>query len=391
MVLADNSRDADLSPFCGPVHLGRSLLVVPVHKEPHLGFFTPMEREEAAATGLTLLTPEALDLRRWVRDFPDPGRRLAAAVGQALLLSGVTPGRIALAGHLGVGEGFEACQALTEDGFDFVSAHSMLKVFRKAKTEAQVIGIRDAARGTLDAFRRVAELLASAHRGGDGEEELWQGASPLTVARLKGEVAQVLARHGLEQPVGNIIAPGEEGSVPHNSGTGERRLRVGESLIVDLFPRGDLFADCTRTFCVGPPPEALVKAHQAVLEALQAAARGLQLGMPAWELQRSTCEYFVARGYEAGEGTTTGYVHGLGHGVGFELHEFPSFKEGSPQREGTLEAGDVLTLEPGLYDPAAGFGVRLEDLWSLGEDRFDCLTPLPYDLDPQHWLAQLPR
>lgn len=391
MVLAENAQDPDLSPFCGPVHLGRSLLVVPAHQQPRLGFFTPMEREEAAATGLALLTPEALDLRRWVRDFPDPGRRLAAAVGQALLLSGVAPGRIALAGHLGVGEGVEACQALAKDGFDFVSAHSMLKLFRKAKTEQQLVGIQAAARGTLEAFRRVAELLASAQQGGDCGKELWQGASPLTVSRLKGEVAQVLARHGLEQPAGNIIAPGEEGSVPHNSGTGDRRLRAGESLIVDLFPKGQLFADCTRTFCVGIPPEALAKAHGAVLEALQAAARGLRLGLPAWELQRTTCELFVARGYEAGEGTTTGYVHGLGHGVGFELHEFPSFRESCPPREGILEAGDVLTLEPGLYDPAAGLGVRLEDLWSLGTDRFDCLTPLPYELDPQRWLAhQLP-
>ena len=82
--------------------------------------------------------------------------------------------------------------------------------------------------------------------------------------------------------------------------------------------------------------------------------------------------------------TTTGYVHGLGHGVGFELHEYPSFRREAGE-EGVLEVGDLLTLEPGLYDPEAGWGVRLEDLVYLGPDGPESLTPLPYDLDPRAW------
>ena len=83
-------------------------------------------------------------------------------------------------------------------------------------------------------------------------------------------------------------------------------------------------------------------------------------------------------------GTTRGYVHGLGHGVGFELHEYPSFRRHAGP-EGVLAAGDVITLEPGLYEPEQGFGVRLEDLVALVADGSENLTPLPYELDPRAW------
>jgi len=75
----------------------------------------------------------------------------------------------------------------------------------------------------------------------------------------------------------------------------------------------------------------------------------------------------------------------IGHGVGYELHELPSFKR-QAAAEGMLEEGDVLTLEPGLYDPSpGGYGVRLEDLVHLGAAGPEILTRLPYDLDPTRW------
>jgi len=166
-------------------------------------------------------------------------------------------------------------------------------------------------------------------------------------------------------------------------------LRAGESLIVDLFPRGRLFADCTRTFCVGTPPEMLARAHDDVFAALQLAHRKARAGSHGWDLQRAVCDLLVERGWPTpidAPGTLRGYVHNLGHGVGYELHELPSFKEGVPEREGLLEAGDAVTLEPGIYEPGeGGFGVRLEDLVILGEAANENLTPLPYELDPRAW------
>ena len=202
-----------------------------------------------------------------------------------------------------------------------------------------------------------------------------------------------MAEHGVEQPHGNILAPGGEAGVPHSAGTDRRQLRGGEPLIVDLFPRGawrdrpPLFADCTRTLCAGEPPAALVRAHAAVLAALAAARSLAAPGVRGWDLQEAVCLRLEAAGYPTPlhqPGTVAGYVHNLGHGVGYELHELPVFRKVAGA-EGVLAAGDVFTLEPGLYDPDAGWGVRLEDLCWLGPGGLEVLTPLPYDLDPRCW------
>jgi Xaa-Pro aminopeptidase len=108
----------------------------------------------------------------------------------------------------------------------------------------------------------------------------------------------------------------------------------------------------------------------------------------AWSLQEAACRLLARRGYAtpiSHPGTTSGYVHGLGHGVGHELHEYPSFRPESAE-DGVLRRGDLFTLEPGLYEPAAGWGVRLEDLCRMGAAAPELLTPLPYALDPRAWV-----
>ena len=382
LVLARSAQDPDLAPFVGSVHLGECQLVAPRGGLAHLAYLTPMERDEAAATGLALITPEDLDLARRSSEAPEPQDLLAEVAAKALARAGLTPGRIALAGHGPAGVIQSACARLTRDGWIFVPGNGLVLILRKRKTPAELAGIRTAAEGTCTALRAVARLLAAATLR-DGE--LWLESEPLRVARLRAEVGETLSRLGLEQPRGNIIAPAEEGAVPHSTGTPDRILCAGESLIVDLFPRGTLFADCTRTFCVGPPAPALARAHAAVREALEEAHLRAAPGTRGWDIQETVCVRFTAHGYLtpiSDPGTTTGYVHNLGHGVGFDLHEQPIFKKVSGA-EGVLREGDVFTLEPGLYDPAERYAVRLEDLVWLGPDGLENLTPLPYDLDPR--------
>ncbi len=384
VVVAGSSRDPCVAPFAGRVRLGDCLLVAPRGGVPRLGFLSPMDRDEAAASGLVTLDPQALDVERWVRGGASDSEQLANVVSRALHLCELAPGRIALAGHKGAGTVIEACERLGREGWSFAAGEPLIAWVRKRKTPAQLDAVRRAADGTAAALRRVASLLAAAEeRGG----ELWLEGERLRVARLRAAIARTLADRGLEQPNGNIVAPAAAGAVPHSSGRDEQELRAGESLVVDVFPRGEMFADCTRTFCVGRPPEPLARAHSQVIEALQL-ARGLACpGARGWALQESVCGLFGDAGYPtpiSDRGTTAGYVHGLGHGVGFEVHEYPSFKEEAGD-EGLLEAGDVITLEPGLYDEQAGWGTRLEDLYAVGDGGLDALTPLPYDLDPRAW------
>ncbi len=387
LVVAESARDPDLAPFVGAAHLGRCLLVLPRDGSgPRLGYLTAMERDEAAATGLALLAPEDLDAPRLGREVADPVAVLAALLVRALARSGVSSGPVALAGHAGSGLVYAACRGLEARGWSFASGHALLRLFRKRKSAGQLAAVRHAAAGTCAAFRRVAELLAAAVvRGG----ELWLEGERLAVARLRAEVARVLAEAGLEQPAGNILAAGSEAGVPHTQGSSARVLRPSEPLVVDLFPRGLVYADCTRTLCVGRPSAELAAAHAAVQAALAKARAVVRPGLAGWEAQEAVCGVLAAAGYPtpiSHPDTAVGYVHGLGHGVGFELHEYPSFRRPDREREeGRLAAGDVFTLEPGLYDPGAGYGVRLEDLVALGDGGLENLTPLPYDLDPRAW------
>jgi len=390
LVLARSSQETDLAPFAGKARLGDCQLVVPREEGPaFLAYLTPMEREEAAATGLCLITPEHLDLIRWQDLAAEPGEVMAWIMERSLKAAGVSPGRVALAGYGQAGIIQAASAALSRKGWSWVPGNSLVLAVRKRKTAAEVSAIRAAADGAADAMRRVAARLAAAMVR-DGE--LWLEGERLTVARLRSEAGQALAARGLEQPKGNILAPAEEGGVPHSSGTQDRVLRAGESIVVDLFPRGAMFADCTRTFCLPhpdqPPSPALRRAHDLVLAVLEHAHLRARPGVRGWDLQEEVCALFESNGYptlSSDPATTRGYVHGLGHGVGFDLHEQPVFRK-MTGAEGVLREGDVFTLEPGLYDPAEGYGVRLEDLVHLGQEGPENLTSLPYEMDPRGWV-----
>jgi Xaa-Pro aminopeptidase len=385
LVLAATARDADLAPFVGPVHVHGSFLIAPRRGEAAFGFLSPMERDEAAASGLRLLTPAALDVARWARQGEPEDVMLANVLERAMLLTGVAPGmRLALAGHAGAGLVHSVCARLVESGWTFVPGHDLLLSVRKGKTAFELEEVRRVAEATGEAMRAIAALLAAAL---ELDGELWLEGERLCAGRLRREVASTLAAHGLEQPEGNIVAAGAEGGVPHTSGGDDRVLRAREALVVDLYPKGALFADCTRTFCVGSPSPVLAGAHAAVADTLAAAHASALPGQRGWAMQEAACARLAAQGWPTPitqPGTTRGYVHGLGHGVGFDLHEYPSFRRHAGA-EGVLGVGDVFTLEPGLYDPEAGFGVRLEDLVVLGGEGPENLTPLPYALDPRAW------
>ncbi len=384
VVVARSSRDPFVAPFVGAARLGLCLMIAARGSLPRLGFLSPMDRDEAASTGLDLLTPDALDVERWSRRGAPESQLLAGVLSRALHLSELAPGPLAVAGCWGSGTVLEACGELAREGWSFKAGEPMVMELRKTKSPVQLEAVGHAANGTVAAFQRVAELLAaSSVRDG----ELWLEGEPLRVGRLRQAISRSLADHGLEQPDGNIVAPAAAGAVPHTSGINEQALRAGESLVVDIFPKGRMFADCTRTFCVGQPPEHLASAHARVVEVLELARAKARPGVRGWSLQKAVCHRLDQAGYPTPiteRGTTRGYVHGLGHGVGFEVHEYPSFKEEAGE-EGVLETGDVITLEPGLYEPEAGWAVRIEDTYAVGGDGLETLTSLPYDLDPRAW------
>jgi Xaa-Pro aminopeptidase len=139
----------------------------------------------------------------------------------------------------------------------------------------------------------------------------------------------------------------------------------------------------TRTFCLGEPPDELVRYHALVREALDLAYATIRPGVRGAEAHRAVCELFEAGGYptqlskKPGEVLEEGFFHSLGHGVGLEVHELPALGRVGEE----IVVGDVLAVEPGLYRKDFG-GCRLEDIVHVTNDGVDVLTDYPYELSP---------
>ena len=167
---------------------------------------------------------------------------------------------------------------------------------------------------------------------------------------------------------------------------GSGPISAGDSIVIDLWPRDKAsacYADMTRTFVVGDVPDEVRAFHEATLDSLQRSFGAIRAGVEGAAVFQAACDAYHERGYptqltkKAGEVLRDGFFHGLGHGVGLEVHEAPGMGRGP----GSLAAGDVVTVEPGCYRYGYG-GVRLEDLVVVTDDGYENLTDFPYDLTP---------
>ena len=181
-----------------------------------------------------------------------------------------------------------------------------------------------------------------------------------------------------------IVAHGPQTAVGHDMGSGP--ILAGEAITFDLFPRdreSGIYSDMTRTYVVGDLPDDLREYHRLCKQALELATDATKPGVNGYELMKLVCDLFAEHGYptqltkQPGEVLDSGFFHGLGHGVGLEVHEPPRVSRSGDD----LVPGDVITLEPGLYRAGYG-GVRLEDIVLVTETGAENLTNYPYDLEP---------
>lgn len=212
---------------------------------------------------------------------------------------------------------------------------------RAVKDSDELVAIEQACKISVAALAKLRELI----RPGQTEVE---------VARtLELEMAKLGAE---DRAFPTIVAAGENSAIPHHSAS-TRELQVGELLKIDF---GACFqgynADCTRTFVIGAEPTRWqTELHEQVLAASVAAKQAVQPGMLGGELD------LVARTYLQGQGLAEQFLHGLGHGVGLDVHEYPFL---TPKSEDRLLEHSVFTIEPGLYLEGKG-GVRIEDTCAL--------------------------
>ena len=270
---------------------------------------------------------------------------------------------------------------LRADGVELDVDQELFDDRRRAKTEAQIAGMRRAQRAAEAAMDACRELLRRAEIRGD---ELLLDGEQLTVERVKADMRVAFAAHDTTADE-YIVAPGAQGAVGHDMGSGP--IRPNTPLVVDIFPRDNasaVYTDMTRTFVVGDVADDVREWHRLCKEALDRAIAGIRAGVEARAVFDGTCDIFEAAGEptqrtkQPGETLADGFFHGLGHGVGLEVHEEPSMGR---QANKKLVAGDVVTVEPGLYRAGYG-GVRLEDIVLVTEDGAEVITDYPYDLEP---------
>jgi Xaa-Pro aminopeptidase len=251
---------------------------------------------------------------------------------------------------------------------------------RRSKNETEVRGIRKAQRACEAALDASRDLLRRARTNGGGLEV---DGEPLTSERLKRVIEDVFADRGVEGS-DMIVAHGPQSAVGHNMGSGQ--IAPNEPIVFDLFPKDKAtgcYADMTRTYVVGEPSEELQKWYGLVKEALEISTAGVKPGVNGRTLYEQVCNIFQDAGYKTqlnkqpGEVLEDGFFHGLGHGVGLEVHELPNMGRVGHD----LVAGDVITIEPGLYRSGYG-GLRLEDLVLVTKDGYEVITDYPYDLTP---------
>ena len=201
----------------------------------------------------------------------------------------------------------------------------------------------------------------------------WNG-NPLTSELLRAEIDVAMLRLGM-LPTGTICAGGIQGSQPHNTGSGH--LPADMPIVMDIFPRSaetGYWGDLTRTVVKGKASDLVKRAYDTVLLARESCKSAICAGANPAELHQLAVSIMEKAYFHTGHGEKGdfGFFHGLGHGVGLDIHESPRL---SPRNPDVLKGGEVVTVEPGLYYPEWG-GIRLEDLVYVTGDGCRCLTEI---------------
>jgi Xaa-Pro aminopeptidase len=357
--------------------------------EPAVIFHGPMERDEAAQTGLKAISYSHYPMASLLKQTGgDRTQALVLRYQRMFEEVGLTTGKIMLYGRNEIGPAFSLFSALQDrmPGLTFTgdTKEALLPTARATKDAHEIGAIRNMGRITTQVVAEVADFLTS-HAVKDGRL-VKSDSQPLRLGEVKNRINLLLAELGAENPEDTIFAIGRDAGVPHSSGNPDDELRLGQTIVFDIYPceaGGGYYYDFTRTWCLGYAPDEAQALYEQVRTVYDQLSSELTVNTTCAPYQRRTCELFEAQGHPtvlSQPETEQGYVHSLGHGVGLAIHERPWFGSNAGDQD-ILLPGSVFTLEPGLYYPDQGLGVRLEDtLWVTPDGRIEVLVPYPMDL-----------
>jgi len=346
-----------------------------------------MELEEAAKSGLEVLTDAELGYHERLKDAEGDGIRATALFWSDVLARlGLREGRIGLYGAWQVNKTIALYKMLAAAlaQFEFVAEAeaTLIEEAMLTKDADEIRRIRSVALRTNAVMEKAWEFIAGLRRAGD--YLLDDGGQRVTIGDVKDFVRRELMARGLED-TNMIFAQGRDAGFPHSRGEADMPLQAGQTIVFDLFPRelgGGYHHDMTRTWCIGYAPPEAQAAYDAVMEAFDISVEAFGLNKPTHLMQEAVLDYFEGAGHattRSDPGTMEGYLHSLGHGVGIDIHERPSISH--LRQDDVCQIGNILTIEPGLYYPERGFGLRVEDLFLVNEKgELESLTPFRKDL-----------
>jgi Xaa-Pro aminopeptidase len=348
-----------------------------------------MERDEAAKSGLRTKDIEEYDFPKLLNQSGgDTFKAIVKRYQQMLTELDITSGRIALYGRSEIGTNYAIFSALQKVMPELIVLgefdNSVLMLARMTKDKMEIERIRKMGKITTQVVGQVADFITS--HSVKNDVLVNKKGIPLTIGDVKSRINMWLMELGAENPEGTIFAIGRDAGVPHSSGNSTDTLKLGQTIVFDIYPceaGGGYFYDFTRTWCLGYAPDDVLALYETVLSIYSKVSQELQVGKPFKDYQQMTCELFSAQGHatiKENPQTQQGYVHSLGHGIGLNIHERPWSGISSDEKD-CLVPGVVFTIEPGLYYPDKGMGIRLENsLWVQPDGKIELLAEYPLDL-----------
>lgn len=272
---------------------------------------------------------------------------------------------------------FTLVDGLRKKGFEVEPGENPFYPERHFKTPQEKKWMHHCQRVTFKAIALAEKILraSSARRG----LLYWKGKI-LTSERMREALDHFLLTQGFHSTYDIIAAGGAQACGPHNIGSGP--LRPHQAIIVDVFPRSDetrFYGDATRTFCKGRASPELKRQYAAVKAAQEMAIRKIRAGVNAKTIWQAVHRHFESNGFPTKEiaGSRQGFIHGVGHGIGLDIHEEPVRISSV---DFTLLPRHVVTVEPGLYYLKTG-GVRLEDIVSVTRNGCELFPTYPKRLE----------
>ena len=348
-----------------------------------------MERDEAALTGFDLQGISHYHFRDLLAETNNDELKATVLLYEKIFREqGVTSGKVAIFGEMDLGRGvaiFNGLQErLPEVQFVGMGRDNIFTDAMQTKDEIEIDQIRKMAKITITVVGNVADYLSS-HPVKNGKL-VQNNGDWLTIGNVRKKINLWLAEHGAENPEGTIFAIGRDAGVPHSMGVDTDIIETGKTIVFDIYPNqagGGYFYDFTRTWSLGYATDEVFKSYEEVKTVYDLLVGELKINAPLYLYQQMTCAYFESKGHatlRTDRATQNGYVHSLSHGVGLNVHEKP-FTGISMELSDRLIANTIFTVEPGLYYPEKGFGVRIEDTyWTRPDGSFERLADYAYDL-----------